>query len=216
MSGGRLTVRGLTVTDHDVVVVEGLAAEVGPGQKVAVVGSAASGAAALLEVLSGTRAPDAGSVELGRVAGPIGHRATRSEPHELARAVGYVPQGHQLLGALTAVENVALVLVAAGSPAERAWRRAEAMLAGLGLPPGAWHNLAEELSGGQQQRVSVARALIDQPRVIIADDPTSDLDAASAALVLGQLDLAVRAGSCLVIATNDPAVVEACDLVWQL
>jgi ABC-type ATPase involved in cell division len=76
--------------------------------------------------------------------------------------------------------------------------------------------LPEELSGGQQQRVSVARALIDHPGVLVTDDPTSDLDATSAALVMGELDTAVSAGASLVIATNDPAVIDRADLVWRL
>ncbi len=108
------------------------------------------------------------------------------------------------------------MLVAASAPAASAWRRAEAQLAELGLPPGSWHNPVEQLSGGQQQRVSVARALIDHPPVLLADDPTSDRDPTSAGLVMAALSAAVDAGAGLVLASADPEQVSGCDVVLTL
>ena len=153
-------------------------------------------------MLAALTRPAAGSVTVER---PRGNR-----PHHHVRPVGYVPATPQLLPVLTAVENVALALAASARLPADAWARAERLLGRLGLPPGAWHNAVEQLSGGQQQRVAVARALVDRPALLVADDPTSELDPSSAALVFAALFGAVADGSALVLVTESPEASEAC------
>jgi predicted ABC-type transport system involved in lysophospholipase L1 biosynthesis ATPase subunit len=141
---------------------------------------------AVLRVVAGLEAPLAGHVELpdaGGAAGPGGR-------------AGLVTRQHELLGSLTAAENVAVPLLTAGSLRE-GWDDVESLLAQLGVPEASWHNLLEQLSGGQQQRVAVARALVARPDVLCLDDPTSELDPASASVVWGVVDEARRAGACV-------------------
>ncbi len=129
-----------------------------------------------------------------------------------AGGVGYVSRDYGLVGTLTAAENLVVALL--GRPGQGSgaaiWRRAEQQLAAVGLAPATWHNLVEELSGGQQQRVAIARALVLRPRLLVLDDPTSELDPDSAALVAEVLTRAAAHGACGVLATDDQPVIAAC------
>jgi putative ABC transport system ATP-binding protein len=129
---------------------------------------------------------------------------------------GYVPQTIQVLDALTAAENVALPLLARKVPAEEAWKRAEEQLGRLDLNTALWHNLAEQLSGGQRQRVAFARATVYRPQLLVADDPTSELDSASAELVVSVMRDLAGAGSVIVLATSDPELAARADLRLDL
>jgi putative ABC transport system ATP-binding protein len=120
------------------------------------------------------------------------------------------------LDALTAVENVALPLLARKVPAEEAWKRAEGQLGRLDLNAALWHNLAEQLSGGQRQRVAFARATVHRPQLLVADDPTSELDSASAELVVSVLRDLAGTGSVIVLATSDPELAARADLSLDL
>jgi ABC-type multidrug transport system ATPase subunit len=150
--------------------------------------------------------------------GPLGPDAAVSVDGEpLARAVaagwvGYVGRDYTLVGTLTAAENLVVSLL--GRPGQGSgaavWRRAEQQLAAVGLAPATWHNLVEELSGGQQQRVAIARALVLRPRLLVMDDPTSELDPDSAALVAEVLVRAAAHGACGLLATQDEPLVAAC------
>ncbi|ROS61003.1 putative ABC transport system ATP-binding protein [Frigoribacterium sp. PhB160] len=161
------------------------------GAEVVLVGDPDGVPSAVLRVVAGLEQPLAGRVEL--------HAAGRP-------AVGLVTRQHELLGTLTAAENVALPLLAGSAGGLADWARVEQLLGRLGVPEASWHNLLEQLSGGQQQRVAVARALVAEPAVLCLDDPTSELDPTSTDVVRGVVDAARHAGACVVGAgSEDPA-----------
>ncbi|ROQ39741.1 putative ABC transport system ATP-binding protein [Frondihabitans sp. PhB188] len=187
--------------------------EAGSGDLVVVTGGAGSGKSTLLEVLTGSRMPSAG------------HAFIDGSPPRFGEA-GILAQRHELLGGLTAVENVAVRLFASAGGHRTARGRShstppvvtdvERLLASLGLPPASWHNLVEQLSGGQQQRVALARALIGTPRLIVVDDPTSELDEATAELVWTAIEASAAAGALVIIATDDPLPRERASAVVTL
>jgi putative ABC transport system ATP-binding protein len=117
--------------------------------------------------------------------------------------VGYAPQPPVVFTTLTALENVALPLLARDVPAGRAAGLAAEQLTALGLAPGLHTNLAEQLSGGQRQRVAFARAVVTAPALLLADDPASELDPESAALLLAAVDRLTAAGAVAVLALPD-------------
>jgi ABC-type lipoprotein export system ATPase subunit len=129
--------------------------------------------------------------------------------------IGYVPQTLGLAPWLTAVENVAIVLQLLDLPPEVVRRRAEKVLSDVGLET-AGDRLVTELSGGQRQRVAFARGLATQPDVLIADEPTAELDAENRQMVLDLMVQATADGALAVVATHDPDVSEACGLVYEL
>ena len=158
---------------------------VDPGESLAVTGPSGSGKSSLLAVIAGLVRPTAGEVHLDGApltgfAGP-------------AQGVALVLQGYGLVSLLTAAENIEVALRAAGRPAAAAPRTARSALAGLGLEAHA-DQLVEELSGGQQQRVAVARALALKPKLLIADEPTAELDPAARAVVLARIFDVVSGG----------------------
>ena len=129
--------------------------------------------------------------------------------------LGFVPQIFGLAAALTAAENVAIPLQLLRLPRAEVAERVHRTLALLGLDNAA-DQLATELSGGQQQRTAVARAIVAEPQLIIADEPTSELDAANRDLVFGLLRAATDRGATVVLATHDPDLVERCEDIVHL
>jgi putative ABC transport system ATP-binding protein len=188
------------------VIFEGVSFSVRPGDRVAVTGPSGSGKTSLLSVLAGFFAPTAGTV---RRDGELVAAGT------LPARTAAVLQGYGLVSLLTAEENVEIMLRTDGIPARQAMTAARVMLAGLGLGDYGDH-LVQELSGGQQQRVAVARALAARPRLLIADEPTAEQDAAARELVLARLLGVAADGGALVLATHDPEVVARCDYVISL
>ncbi len=180
-------------------VVDGVDVVAAPGRILGVTGPSGSGKSTLLAVLAGLIAPDEGTIE----------------PADRAFRTGIVLQGYGLLPVLTAAENVELPLQLRGGPADEIRSRAEEALARAGLVD-ASDRLAEELSGGQRQRVAVARALVTAPPILIADEPTAELDADTAAVVLAALRAEADAGAVVVLATHDPDVAALCDDVLHL
>jgi putative ABC transport system ATP-binding protein len=182
--------------------------EARPGRLVVVTGPAGSGKTTLLHVLAGILAPSAGEVTLDGVKltgyGPGG-----------PTTLGFVPQTFGLAAALSAEENMALPLQLARLPREQVAKRVGAMLSVLGLEA-ARAQLATELSGGQRQRTAVGRAIVAEPGLIVADEPTSELDAASRDLVFELLRQAAGRGATVVLATHDPDLVDRCDDVVPL
>jgi putative ABC transport system ATP-binding protein len=195
-------------------VLEGLDASVGSGESVAVTGRSGSGKSTLLNLISGIDRADAGTVDID------GRQVTAmAEPERtlFRRAhIGFVYQFFNLIPTLDVAENVALVLELNGVGARAARQRAGEVLAAVGLA-GRARSAVEQLSGGEQQRVAIARALVHEPRLLLADEPTGNLDEATAQEVLPLLLSLVRArGATLVIATHDGALARQSDRVLEL
>jgi predicted ABC-type transport system involved in lysophospholipase L1 biosynthesis ATPase subunit len=178
------------------------------GERVALLGKSGSGKSTLLNVLGGLDRPSSGSVHVG------GHDLARLSPRELARhrltTVGMIFQSFNLIPSRTALENVELPMVFAGrSPKDRraAARRA---LEAVGLGHRQDHRPAE-LSGGEHQRVAIARALVNSPEILLADEPTGNLDSATAREIVDLLAEHIRAhGTTLVLVTHDEELARRC------
>ncbi|HXF72985.1 MAG TPA: ABC transporter ATP-binding protein [Actinomycetota bacterium] len=183
--------------------VRGVSLALRPGEFVALVGPSGSGKTTLLGVMAGLDRPDEGEVTWeGR---PLDRLEGREHLELRRRGIGVVFQGFGLLPTLSALENVELPLRVAGAPVDEARARAEAWLERLGLGD-RLHNRTFELSAGQQQRVAVARALVPEPRVVLADEPVAEVDAEAAELVLDALWEVARRGGAVLAATHDPEV----------
>jgi len=174
-----------------------------PGRLLALTGPSGSGKSTLLAVLAGLEPATSGRVRLGEE--PIGPRTP-----DLRRRCGVVLQGYGLVSLLTAAENVELVLQAQRLPRAGIAVRAAEALAAVGLSDVGDH-LVEQLSGGQQQRVAVARALVGRPALLLADEPTAELDADNRDRVLDLLAAHARSGAVVVLATHDREVADAAD-----
>jgi putative ABC transport system ATP-binding protein len=186
--------------------------EIPPGQAVAVTGRSGSGKSTLLHLAGAMDTPDSGTLTVD------GHDlGTMSEAQRTCyrRGTGFVFQRFHLLPALTACDNVAAPVLPFRTGYDKR-ARARDLLAAVGLA-GREHDLPSRLSGGQQQRVAIARALVGDPRLLLADEPTGNLDSATGAQILDLL-FAVRRdrGLTLVLATHDLAVAARCDRVIQL
>lgn len=180
---------------------------IGPGARIALVGPSGSGKSTLVFLLAGLERPSSGEVRWPA----IGDR-TRLRPGPVA----VVFQGVSLLPALTVAENVALPLQLGGAPPERIADRVTVALDRLDLGSLA-DALPDEISGGQSQRAAVARCVAGEPQLILADEPTGQLDRAASAGVVDALFAAADAtGAALVVATHDPVVADRLDACWQL
>jgi lipoprotein-releasing system ATP-binding protein len=184
------------------------------GEMVAIVGESGSGKSTLLHILASLDCPTAGEVWCGftHVTGLSKAQASHFRNHE----IGYVWQFHYLLPEFTALENVALPLLARGVPREEAMQQAAVWLERVGLQSRA-ANRSGELSGGEQQRVSIARALVAQPKVLLADEPTGDLDAVTADHLFTLLQQLHREhGLTSLIVTHNTDFARRCDRVLRL
>lgn len=201
-----LTADGICYRAGQRDVLRDVSLSVSGGEVVAVMGPSGAGKSTLLAVLAGLIRPDAGAVMLDG-------RAVHDPAMRLR--IGVVLQSYGLVDVLTAWENVGIALQARGVAGREVTQRTEAALAAVGLGDVARH-LADELSGGQQQRLAVARALVGRPDVVLADEPTAELDAENRARVLDLLVAAGAAGAIVLIASHDPEVAARCDRVITL
>jgi putative ABC transport system ATP-binding protein len=183
----------------------GLSLSVGRGDYVAIMGSSGSGKSTLMNILGCLDVPSSGTYLLDGV------DVSRLTDRQLAlvrnRRIGFVFQSFNLIPRMTALSNVELPLAYAGVRATERRRRARAALALVGLTERAGHE-PNQLSGGQQQRVAVARALVTAPALVLADEPTGNLDTGSTMDVLGVLDRLNRSGRTIVLITHEPEVAQ--------
>jgi putative ABC transport system ATP-binding protein len=201
-----IRIRGLTKTYHRgeqaIPVLTGIELDVAAGDFIALMGPSGSGKSTLLNLIAGIDQPSGGTIEIAGV-----DIATLDEG-ELAdwraATVGFIFQFYNLIPVLSAQENVELPLLLTGLAPRQRRERVAQVLALVGLSDRADH-LPSELSGGQQQRVAIARALVTDPALIVADEPTGDLDRATGEEVLSLLDrLVAELGKTIVMVTHDP------------
>jgi putative ABC transport system ATP-binding protein len=212
-AGARVVVRDVRRVHQDAIVaLDGLSLTLEPGDFTALTGPSGSGKTSLLSLIGALDRPTAGTVEVdGQVISDGGdHSRYRRE------MVGFVFQDHYLLSDLTARANVELPLIAAGLGRRERADRARELLEEVGLAD-RLDILAKHLSGGERQRVAVARALANDPHLLLADEPTGSLDSESARRVLDLL-AAVRGrrGMTMLVVTYDPAVAERADTILNL
>ena len=217
-SGAALVAQGVSKAfaqgGQRLVVLRGIDLSVSPGEWVGIVGRSGAGKSTLLHILAGLTDPDEGSVEV------MGQTLTGAGPAQRARIrntrMGFVYQLHHLLPEFSALENVAMPLLLGGSRFAPAEARAAELLAEVGLAERFEHR-PHQLSGGERQRVAVARALATQPAMVLADEPTGNLDRESAEDVVAVMsDLVRTTGTSFVVVTHDADLAARGDKTFAL
>lgn len=213
-----IRVRGLykyyRVGDSVVKALDGVDFEMYKGEFCAIVGTSGSGKSTLLNMMAGLEKPTRGAVEIA------GSRIDRMKEDALVRFrrehVGFIFQSFHLIGTMNAIENVALPLNFRGVPKAQREKRAISMLRRVNLEKH-MHHMPNQMSGGQQQRVGVARALVSEPKIIFADEPTGNLDSATSREVMRLMQTVVqRQGCTLVMVTHDRELAAYADRVFHI
>jgi lipoprotein-releasing system ATP-binding protein len=218
MSRPVLAIRGLERTYETAAgplpVLRGVDLDVGPGEVVGLIGPSGSGKSSLLHAAGLLERPNAGRIAvLGRDCSAL---SERQRTRVRLATVGFVYQFHHLLPEFSALDNVALPLMIAGASRRAARSRADALLSDLGLANRIEHQPAQ-LSGGEQQRVAIARALANSPKLLLADEPTGNLDPKTSAAVFDSLyDLVRQQGVAVLIATHNLELARHMDRVFAL
>lgn len=199
---------------ENLVILDGLSLEVTRGESVAVVGASGSGKSTLLHILAGLDLPQSGEV---RICGePITGASDRQRTRLRNHLMGFVYQFHHLLPEFSARENVAMPLLIRGEAKRDALREADRLLERVGLAARGKHRPGE-MSGGERQRTAIARALVNKPSCLLADEPTGNLDqdSASTAFTLMQEIIQEQQGA-LIIVTHDMSLAERMDRCYKL
>ncbi len=212
-----VSVRGLRrdypMGDEIVRALRGVSFDIGAGEHVAIVGPSGCGKSTLLNLLGVIDRPTAGEVRIqGR---DVGGLPDREATAFRLRHIGFVFQRFYLMPMLSARENVELPMAEAGVPAAARAARARELLAYVGLADRERHRPAQ-LSGGEQQRVAIARALANRPTLLLADEPTGELDAATGGEVIALFQRLREDGTTLVVVTHDDALARAAGRVIQM
>jgi ABC-type lipoprotein export system ATPase subunit len=200
--------RTYQVGDAEVVALHDVTLPIDAGEFVAITGPSGSGKSTLLQIVGLLDRPTRGTVELD--GHDVSSLSDEERTHLRLHTLGFVFQRFHLLGDLTALENVALPLEAAGVPPAERYARAAALLDTVGLGKRVMFRPAQ-LSGGQRQRVAIARALANDPRLILADEPTGELHSEDKANVVALFRRFQREGHTIVIVTHDPEVAAVAD-----
>ncbi|MEE3278683.1 MAG: ATP-binding cassette domain-containing protein [Pseudomonadota bacterium] len=192
--------------ERELAVLSGIDVEVKAGERVAVVGRSGSGKSTLLHILAGLTEPDVGEVRV------VGQSMTSASSDGRAairnRHMGFVYQFHHLLPEFSAVENVAMPLIISGRSSFESEERAMNLLRAVDLAERVGHR-PHQLSGGERQRVAVARAMVTEPDIVLADEPTGNLDRESASQVLMLMaDMSVDMGTAFILVTHDVSIAE--------
>ncbi|GHF61661.1 ABC-type lipoprotein export system ATPase subunit [Deinococcus metalli] len=203
---GQDLTRDFQVDLQTVHALHSVSVEVQPGDRIALLGTSGSGKSTLLHLLGALDTPTSGTLSWPALGAPDTLRPG---------LVSFVFQAQSLLPSLSALENVALPLILNGQDTQSALHEAQDWLERVDLGALA-AQLPEELSGGQAQRVAVARALVTRPRLILADEPTGQLDSVTAQHVMDVLLSGLKPGAALVLATHDPAVAARLTYTWHL
>lgn len=192
------------IGENEVYALNGLSFDVYQGEFIAIVGTSGSGKSTCLNMLAGLEKPSKGEIEIA------GERIDRMNEGELVRFrrlnVGFIFQSYNLVASMNAVENVSLPLMFRGVPEEERLRESEKYLELMGIGDQRDH-LPNQMSGGQQQRVGIARALVIEPKIIFADEPTGNLDSHTTEEVLALMQRIVRErNNTLIMVTHDPNI----------
>jgi putative ABC transport system ATP-binding protein len=212
-----IEIRGLArsypMGDSTIHALRGVDLTIGGGEYLAIMGPSGSGKSTLMNIIGCLDTPDAGEYRLA------GQQVSRLKDGELAtirnREIGFVFQTFNLLQRATALHNVELPLIYAGTRRRERQERARQALADVGLAD-RLHHRPGELSGGQRQRVAIARALVNRPSLLLADEPTGNLDSATAAEILDTFDRLHAAGNTIVLVTHDETVARRAKRIIRL
>jgi len=207
---------GMTYTEgpNNVEVLKAINLEIDKGERIAIVGTSGSGKSTLLHLLGGLDLPSTGSVWIdGQEMSGVSDKQ-RGEIRN--QYLGFVYQFHHLLPEFTAIENVAMPLFIRGVDSVEAKAKASELLSAMGLGHRLEHRPVE-LSGGERQRAAIARALVTEPNVVLADEPTGNLDESTAQTVFDMmLELNQRIGTALVMVTHDPNLAAKMDKIYHI
>jgi lipoprotein-releasing system ATP-binding protein len=188
--------------------------DINAGCSCSIIGASGSGKSTLLAILGGLETFDSGDLEIGPYA--LKYLKEKDLPSYRSKFVGFVFQFHYLLKDFTALENVALPAFMAGIPKKQAWEKAFSLLEKVGLKERVGH-YPSELSGGERQRAAIARAIINQPSLVLADEPTGNLDSVHAMEIQELLfQLPKEFGTTIVLATHDQSLASSADMQLAL